>query len=929
MGPCLRRSKFAFASLALAVVGGFAISGSLAACLQSNAETCNDGTLCPGTSVCAPLGGCAQPGQAAACTGVADDGACSYSGVTGVCHNQLCAPPRCGDGFKEPSEQCDDGNSIAGDGCSVNCTIETCGNGIIDPHEGCDDGNTNDHDGCQHNCQIERCGDGITDTLAGEVCDDGNNNDGDGCSADCRSDESCGNSIVDWAVGEDCDDGNDLAGDGCSDHCRVTPLATWTLRRLASTPSKRHDHAVATDVGRARVVMFGGADAHGHIAETWEWDGRDWLQLKPETSPTPRAGLAMTYDSDLARVVMFGGINGTIGNYNDTWVWNGQSWKLDIGAGNPGARHEHAMAYDPLRKQIVMFGGINGGDLGDTWVYAWDDALMKFKWTGVAPPSATTPAPIPRHGHKMAFDPRIGKVILVGGTNDDPTAGGTASTSSDVLSDTWSWDGAVWTQLGSLPTPTTSAALAFDTAQQQMVLFGGDDAVGTVLDTALLFDGANWAVDTTHVVAPSARDSSTLTMSPDGTALMLFGGDDQGFALNDTWLRDGIAWSLAQAGQSTTSDAANQVPQLAYDPTRGRSVRLIHVFSGGLPWSTWEWDGIDWTQMPGLSSQSTAGALVYDPSQRNVLFVGSSNSHASAAMETSEWNGTSWTLQSPVHAPVARTGPAVASDPLINGVLLFGGNLLQGNTASNETWLWDGTDWQLLAPATSPPATPNATLAFDPVSQAMLMFIAQTSSNSGVVPSQTWTWDGTNWKQLTPPSGSPALTQSMMQTDTVDGFIVLIGNEATSASTYQWTGSDWQLLVTAPFQTSKQDGLAYDAINGAFVRTGHLDTVGAVVDDNETWTLSMNGVAKENCTQGVDVDGDGAIGCADSDCWPVCNPTCEPGTSCPNGAPNCGDGICSPIENYRACPADCAAPPPVCGDMLCDSGESVSCPSDC
>jgi cysteine-rich repeat protein len=64
-----------------------------------------------------------------------------------------------------------------------------CGDGIVDSGEQCDDGNTNNGDGCSSTCQTEGppnvCGDGA---LGGsEQCDDGNTTAGDGCSADCKS----------------------------------------------------------------------------------------------------------------------------------------------------------------------------------------------------------------------------------------------------------------------------------------------------------------------------------------------------------------------------------------------------------------------------------------------------------------------------------------------------------------------------------------------------------------------------------------------------------------------------------------------------------------------------------------------------------------------------------------------------------------------
>lgn len=89
----------------------------------------------------------------------------------------------CGDGVVDPDEECDDGNTTSGDGCSETCTLESCGNGVVDVGEECDDGNTTPCDGCSASCQIEACGNGRVE--CGEECDDGNTASGDGCSATC------------------------------------------------------------------------------------------------------------------------------------------------------------------------------------------------------------------------------------------------------------------------------------------------------------------------------------------------------------------------------------------------------------------------------------------------------------------------------------------------------------------------------------------------------------------------------------------------------------------------------------------------------------------------------------------------------------------------------------------------------------------------
>jgi cysteine-rich repeat protein len=88
----------------------------------------------------------------------------------------------------------------------------------------------------------------------GEECDDGNTQDGDGCSADCQNEDTfpqrpgkqavCGDEYLD--EGEDCDDSNNEGGDGCDASCKyedggVCPLghgewkdgADWPISELA------------------------------------------------------------------------------------------------------------------------------------------------------------------------------------------------------------------------------------------------------------------------------------------------------------------------------------------------------------------------------------------------------------------------------------------------------------------------------------------------------------------------------------------------------------------------------------------------------------------------------------------------------------------------------------------------------------------------
>jgi cysteine-rich repeat protein len=139
---------------------------------------------------------CASSGEQTLTVTADDSKGCTHSKtVTVTCSGVVAPPAVCGNNMKEGAEECDDGNTTGGDGCSPTCVAEkppaaVCGNNMKEGTEECDDGNTTGGDGCSPTCVAEKppapaCGDGTVDT--GEQCDDGNTTAGDGCSATCTT----------------------------------------------------------------------------------------------------------------------------------------------------------------------------------------------------------------------------------------------------------------------------------------------------------------------------------------------------------------------------------------------------------------------------------------------------------------------------------------------------------------------------------------------------------------------------------------------------------------------------------------------------------------------------------------------------------------------------------------------------------------------
>ena len=286
------------------------------------------------------------------------------------------------------------------------------------------------------------------------------------------------------------------------------------------------------------------------------------------------------------------------------------------------------------------------------------------------------------------------------------------------------------------PPARISHAMAFDTTHGQVVLFGGYVPVAplTIFNDTWLWDGSNWT-EASPATSPSGRAGVAMAYDSAHQQVVMFGGSNNtGF--NDTWVWDGSNWTEKSP---QTSPPSRYYHAMAYDSAHGQVV-LFGGLSGGVALGdTWVWDGANWTQKTSQTSPPARSghALAYDSAHGQVVLFGGSN----GANDTWVWDGTNWTLKSPTTSPEARGQGAMAYDSAHGQVVLFGGTeLASPYSVLQDTWVWDGTNWTEESPQTSPTARGNHGMAYDSNNDLVVLF---GGGDSGAeVYGDTWTWNG-------------------------------------------------------------------------------------------------------------------------------------------------------------------------------------------
>ncbi|MCI4320366.1 MAG: PKD domain-containing protein [Thermoplasmata archaeon] len=418
---------------------------------------------------------------------------------------------------------------------------------------------------------------------------------------------------------------------------------------------------------------------------------------------------------------------------------------------------------------------------------------------GSAAPAAAAPTPlvslhVPSAGGRSGGDPMLPTACptLGGARNGCPLVG--QSVGPAVAGPAPPWRSL--NVSGAVPPGRDFYAMAYDPADQYVVLFGGYNASnGNDYNDTWTYTHGAWTKLTPSVAPPARRGGSMAYDAADGY-LVLYGGipASNSCCFNDTWTFTAGNWTdvTSSSPNGSNTPGARYVAGFAYDPVDhylvlyGGSTALGCVSAMN---DTWKFVAGNWTLLNdnGTNPGHRGGQMMlWYPPANALLVVGgcdpavvAGNGHHN---DTWEFAGGNWTVVNTPASPGHRGDSWMVWDPVYHYLVLFGGlydNTYGGNAPINDTWLYLSSGWTNetanLSLAPSARWTFENAGVWDGADGYPLLFGGRDAS--GIDQNDTWTF---NWTlRATLVASRPAVDQNQ----SVD----LVANASGGTFTFTYT----------------------------------------------------------------------------------------------------------------------------------------------
>lgn len=453
---------------------------------------------------------------------------------------------------------------------------------------------------------------------------------------------------------------------------------TWSaLATDGPTPPGTWDGRLAYDSALGGDLLFGGNGAllggsNSFVNDTWWFNSTRFppvasMSAAPASGPVPlpvqfTSGPAFALDAlPLEYNWSFGDgtPNATTAGANHTYT-------------APGAYNASLTVSDQAGRRATFQVAIVGGPpaLG-----AWND---------VSATVGTTPTP--RQSYAMVYDPPLGAAVLFGGQDS----------SGNALGDTWEFQNGRWVSLSPATSPAArwAAGAAYDPAEGGVILFGGRNTAGTYFNDTWLFNASGWTNLTPAGGAPEARaPHGRVAYDYADNYLVLFGGGTRTTTYYDTWVFARGAWF------NWTTVANGTPPSAAWQSTYDAADGYVLAYGGtgdcSGPAATWSYRRGNWSDLSSRAGTPTAaagaGGLTYDPIEHGVLLTGGYDGICEVTNQTWLFYHGAWydLTNLSLANPPGRWDAQMVFDPTLGGDLLWGGNEEASGGANyftNDTW---------------------------------------------------------------------------------------------------------------------------------------------------------------------------------------------------------------------------------------------------
>ncbi len=264
---------------------------------------------------------------------------------------------------------------------------------------------------------------------------------------------------------------------------------------------------------------------------------------------------------------------------------------------------------------------------------------------------------------------------------------------------------------GPAPSPRVDGTIAYDSASQRVLLFGGDDGAAKNDLWAYSLASRSWQQLAPSGAAPAPRFGHTVIFDPVRRRLVLFGGQARGF-FSDVWAYDVAANSWTQLAQEQAGPSRRYGHSAIYDAPRNRMV-ISHGFTdAGRFDDTWAFDltANSWRNLAPAGIKPLRRCLhhaVYDNTNQTMLLFGGCASGFGPCPLGDLWSfdltNSSWTEIKGTPTPAPRQYYGISFDEANQRVLLFSGS---GPGVTNDTWSYDARAraWSPLSPSNVPAA---------------------------------------------------------------------------------------------------------------------------------------------------------------------------------------------------------------------------------